>query len=150
MNAELIEKLKHNERPFGLCTKEEQECFKEVRKQNCLFYSVENKWLEILSSSATTNHFPNEQTYRIKSDYQPQPEYMYEDVIIINNELRAKQIGGIYCVIDALVRLPDFRGFGCVSDQFKETWIDIRIDSVAFAVAEGKRVQARFVKGGST
>ena len=35
---ELIEKLKSNERPFGLCSEEEQACFKEATKGNCEIY----------------------------------------------------------------------------------------------------------------
>jgi len=64
---DLIEKLKHNEKPFGLNSPEEQECFEKVGKRNCEEYSG-REWGRVMSV------FFNSHTYRIKPDYQPEPQ----------------------------------------------------------------------------
>lgn len=63
---ELIEKLKKNERPFGLLSKEEQKTLEEVGYKNRMLYSglewIDN-WTDVIDE---TN------VYCIKSDYDPE------------------------------------------------------------------------------
>jgi len=68
MNNEMIEKLKKNEKPFGLLSLEEQECLKKVSIWNCLLYTGVN----FFQPAGTT--FNPETTYCINPDYQPEPE----------------------------------------------------------------------------
>lgn len=63
----LIEKLKKNERPFGLCTKEEQECFRKVGKKNCQFFN--GGWQKSIYDT-----FEPGSVYRIKKTYTPEAE----------------------------------------------------------------------------
>lgn len=63
----LIEQLKHNEKPYGLNSKKEQECFEEVGRENCLVYCFGN-------FEKITADFNTDLTYRIKPDYQPSPQ----------------------------------------------------------------------------
>ena len=67
---DLIEKLKKNERPFGLCSKEEQECFERVGRGNCKCFDINKEWAELISGLC----FGTCSTYRIKSNYQLKPE----------------------------------------------------------------------------
>ena len=64
---ELIKKLKKNNRAFGLCSTEEQECFKEASIDKCIFLNSTNEWVNPIA------FIPN-LTYRIKADYQPEQE----------------------------------------------------------------------------
>jgi len=66
---ELIEKLKKNEKPFGLMEPEEQECLKKVGKKNCLYASDMTKgWLQ----APVNVDFCWGVTYAIKHDYKPE------------------------------------------------------------------------------
>lgn len=65
---DLIEKMKKNEKPFGLLQPEEQECLKKVRNKNCVFYTVDGDW----EDTAGLDSFCIGQVYRIKPDYQPE------------------------------------------------------------------------------
>ena len=47
-NKELITKLKNKDaaRAFGICSPEEQAVYKEVGKENCLYFSETGEWIE--------------------------------------------------------------------------------------------------------
>lgn len=69
----LIEKLKHNEKPYGLNSKEEQECFEKTGLENCQIqadYSI--KWFDC--KQIGIEHFGTAGKFRIKPDYQPEPQ----------------------------------------------------------------------------
>ena len=85
MNKELIEKLKRNEKPFGLLSKEEKECIRKAGMENVQYYNGDN-WIN--KPCAYPDLFTHS-TYRIKPDYQPEPEY--EDVEIV---MHGKCLGG--------------------------------------------------------
>jgi len=65
---DLIEKLKHNKTAFTLLSKEEQECFGKVGANNCRVL-WNRKW-EVIRGEGFGPDF----TYRIKSDYRPEPQ----------------------------------------------------------------------------
>ena len=66
----LIEKLKHNEKPFGRLSPEEQECLRKVGTENCESYFMQ----KYVIGWKQTYAFCGEYAVRIKSDYQPKPE----------------------------------------------------------------------------
>jgi len=67
----LIEQLKHNTTVHGELSAEAQKCFKEVGPKNCLV-----RWNNIWERASRTLNRPfyPDYTYRIKADYQPEPE----------------------------------------------------------------------------
>ena len=79
----LIERLKKNERPFDLCSEEEQVCFKKVKMNSCWIYNGET-WESTHSdvTGITMIGFGNYYTYRIKPDYAPQPKEKKIEIII--------------------------------------------------------------------
>ena len=149
---EMIEKLKKNKKAFGLLEPEEQECFKNVRKINCLWYhgSGVNDWG---SDSGAFSKFDNQTTYAIKPDYKPEPEF-------VDLEIRVKSDGtwrwlGVpdcagnydwlphhFTHLHCLPSLPNFELF-----WYEDTnTIRIDLDEVAHRIHEGKTVYARFRK----
>ena len=73
MNKEIIKRLKDKKfvRAFGLMEETlpgSQECFREVGKKNCLFYSLRG-W-----GIADNEYFVNITTYAIRPNYQPEPD----------------------------------------------------------------------------
>lgn len=74
----LTEKLKDKNyvRAFGLMEPEEQECFKKVGKRNCLSYT------NIGWSTTKVVAFSDYITYAIKTDYQPEPEYVDLEIVL--------------------------------------------------------------------
>ena len=140
MSKEQIEKLKNNEKPFGLLTPEEQECFRKVSKGNCLYVSdMMKKWYQ----APLAGEFCYGCTYRIKPDYQPEPEFVDLEIILL------KKRGKLGCSIDnywhdlhELPSLPNFVGFK--RDYDKGCFL--YLSNVARVVSENKKVFARFRK----
>ena len=138
---ELIEKLKKNEKPFGLLTLEEQECLRKIGIKNCLYYSSGIPNWQIPAG------FANGQTYRIKPDYKPEPEYVDLEIILHNAPVyHQARVVKMLCVridentmyqLHELPSLPGFRGF-----WFGAEWVSY--DRVAIKRDEGKTVYARF------
>jgi len=149
---EMIEKLKKNEKPFGLLSPEEQECFEKVGCKNCLYYDSGKKWHE-----RTVNPFFDVSTYRIKPDYKPKPEFVDLEIIIVGGWLGV-QIPGpgfpieLPYIFTHLHCLPSLQGFQCFWEEPKgftgymlnqAFWT---ISLVSPKISEGKKVFARFRK----
>ena len=144
----IIEKLKKNKMAFGLLELEEQECFREVGKKNCLVYDIKKTWDDKAPCQFT--FWPHE-TCRIKPDYQPEPDYV--DLEIKKNgkwlgawaglgsisELFANEFAHLHC----LPSLPNFEGF-CVDDMPPR----LCLEAVARKISQGCKVYARFRKAG--
>ena len=78
MNKELIEKLKNNEehRIFADMTSDEKKCLKWVSPENCEFLTDNNcRNLEWKSLGIQSEWYP-QGIYRIKPDYQSEPEFV--------------------------------------------------------------------------
>lgn len=73
----LIKHLKTNDRAFGLCSKEERECFQAIKLQNCMFFDSTGSWYGEWGHTV----FQEDVTYRIKADYQAETEYVEEERI---------------------------------------------------------------------
>lgn len=84
----MIERLKSNERLFGLCHREERICFEEVGVENCNIFAGDedspNNWEDAKSHS---KRFLWWRSYRIKPDYAPQPKEKKVEVFQHCNEL---------------------------------------------------------------
>ena len=153
---ELIKKLqdKNYVRAFGLMKPEEQECFRKA-KGNCLVYQGQTG---ILPLWTTGDGFNNTDTYAIKPDYQPEPEFV--DIKIKENACSRAGYGkdvvwlGIFDR-DCPFELPHFfTHLHCLSSmpRFREFWYQDIVTRISFTddgiVAthkdEGKTVYARF------
>ena len=141
---DIIEKLKQNEKPFGLLSKEEQELLKKVEFENRLFYSPEKGWVNDRDS-----YTGNAQTFRIKPDYQPEPEYVdYE----ISLDSTCELLGINWSVseffpLGEIVSMPDFEGFYIKSDYSEpEEWVECLQCLISRNIRAKKEIIARFVK----
>ena len=119
---EMIEKLKDKDyvRAFGRMKPEEQECFKKVGAINCLFYNYHGKW-EVLTEDKA--NFMNCNTYAIKPEYQPEPEFVDLEIVeikdtndinwlvVVKKDGRHGFLPYILTHLHCLSSLPGFAGF---------------------------------------
>lgn len=135
---ELIEKLKKNEKPFGLLSEEEQECLEIVGKNNCLFYDSYGKWL----CGEVSNYFRKNSSYRIRPSYQPEPEYVDYEITLNADTWLGCFVPG---KINSWVRLYkvssvlNFEGFYSKHGRHQ-------VDSISQRINEGFDIYARFRK----
>jgi len=143
MNKDLIEKLKKNEMPFGLLTKEEQKCLKEVGKEYCQYFDG-SKW-----NSRGGTLFILDATYRIKPDYQPEPEYI--DIEITEEDgwlgidckrLYKQELQYPFLHLHCVPSMPNFANFWRGND--KEIYVHFQ--DISQLINQGRTVYARFRK----
>ena len=147
---EMIEKLKKNKKAFGLLEPEEQECFKNVRKINCLWYhgSGVNDWG---SDSGAFSKFDNQTTYAIKPDYKPEPEYVDLEIVengnwlgIVLTDTNKVPLTIVPYVFTKLYELPSLPNFEQFYQSFGGKPCYVSTNYVAKFISEGKKVFARF------
>ena len=135
---ELIERLKSNEKPFGLLSKEEQECFNEIGMKNCEIYRY-SKW-----NQAVHNIFHTDSTYRIKPDYQPEPEYddleikEYEFIYYPRKMLGIDLGNGESYILSKVPSMPNFECF-----LGEDNKVIHCIANISYYINEGNKVIAR-------
>ena len=144
---ELIKKLKDKNyvRAFGLMTPEEQECFREVGKKNCV------NFCDYCWSNAIGAGFVSGSTYVIKPDYQPEPEFVDLEIERSGEWLgvrRTKKVdlplAAEFLNLHCLPSMPNFEGFLCKPEEtMEEKWF---LQGVAKQISLGKKVFARFRK----
>jgi len=137
MNKDLIEKLKKNEMPFCLLTKEEQKCLKEVGKEYCQYFDG-SKW-----NSRGGTLFILDATYRIKPDYQSEPEYEEYEITANADTWLGCYVGGKINHWIRLYKVPALPNFDCF---FVEGGCTINTNHVSNIVYSGRKVFARFRK----
>ncbi len=109
----IIEQLKDNEKPFGRMSEEMQEKAKDIGKNNnfqrwvCL-----NNW-----STAGDDVFIVGSTYRLRDDYEEEPEIEEVGIRNVAGDLIYKYGGVGRRYLDMVFRDPDFIGFK------KDGWI---------------------------
>ena len=148
----MIEKLKKNEKQFVLLSPEEQAFLKSLPENTIEFLLDANyvKWELLISPGFTPMS-----TYRIKSDYQPKPEYVDLEIVALkcSNFGRHVEWLGVLSVsadflpfdfthLHCLPSLPNFDCFWIEDDDKKV--VHIAIHHVASYIREGKKVYARF------
>lgn len=114
----LIEKLKNNEKPYGLNTKEERGCFEKVGRANCLYLQPDITWksIDCIGGSKT---FHKKDVYCIKLDYQPEPGVEKCEVDRKNPyRLRYKRKERVWVFLHEAFSDPDFMYFE-FEDGFK-------------------------------
>lgn len=85
MNKELIERMKKNEKPFGLLNCKEQRLLCSIGREFCQYYAAKGfPWLEL---NRGDNQFDETLTYRIRPDYAPEPEVIRCEVMLQNNNV---------------------------------------------------------------
>ena len=160
MNKELIEKLKDKNyvRAFGMMLPEEQECFEKAEEKNCLKYhgqtGIKALWLSAF-------HFDFTDTYAIKPDYQPEPEYVDLEIVKFEQDLESGTQSsiwlGVHCDangteflpyqfthLHCLPSLPNFHCFYCKDNTVGDCEMDV--NWVSGMRDEGQTVFARFRK----
>ena len=148
----MIEKLKKNEKPFGLLEPEEQAMIKDMMCGGHTLKYIGEKWIALIALDASCCYPVKSATYAIKPDYKPEPEF-------VDLEIRVKSDGtwrwlGVpdcagnydwlphhFTHLHCLPSLPNFAGF-----FWKDKIIiySTYIDHVANRIAEGHKVFARF------
>lgn len=146
MNKELIEKLKDPKQaqPFCLRSEEERVILTKADPSNCLLMSGVNKW------TPSRNHasLSTTDTYILKPDYEPEPEYEDIEVVAdVEGALRLSHaISGKFgqLRIDIISSRKDFVGFFYdINSTHDHCGTASR---VAREIREGHKVYARFVK----
>ena len=138
MNREIIETMKVNTRGWMFLSPAEQECLREVSKDggvDNLEYDGEWKSEELCSMVTPSS------IWRIRSDYEPEPEYIDIEVVRVKGENRLKEgcPNSQYTYLWWVQCDKDFVGF--LTD---EGWI--ALDRVATTLYSGDFVVARFRK----
>lgn len=141
---EMIEKLKTNTTAFGYLTKEEQEFFKIIGKENCIVLGETNNEYWIQGLSILKWYFNN--VYRIKSDYQPEPEYEDIELQIIPFVKKGETLLGIILnnvnkiPLYKIPSMPNFEKF------MKDNYNAVGFENIAKNIAEGIKIFARLRK----
>ncbi|MBE3035722.1 MAG: hypothetical protein IMZ70_01360 [Candidatus Atribacteria bacterium] len=144
---DLIEKLKKNEKPFGLLTPEEQAMIKDMM---CGGHTLKYSGVEWIALDASSCYPANIITYAIKPDYKPEPEVV--DLEIVQNTDRADKWLGVYGALLAsydfvelhcLPSLPGFKGFWHKGPNDSNIGGD-HLEEIAEMVDEKTKVFARF------
>src|SRR4030042_462632 len=148
----LIEKLKHNEKPFGRLSPEEQECRRKVGTENCESYFMQKYAIGWKQTYA----FCGEYAIRSQSDYQPKPEKPeYVDIKITREHdttgwlgIRfAETIPNIkydFLPLHCIPSLSNFEMFYFLDSDDEES--EEFLDSISRLIDSGKKVFARFRK----
>lgn len=136
---DMIEKLKKNEKPFGLLSKEEQECLKDVEVIN-LEHFQDGKWEQ---SFALLDHL----TYRINPDYQSEPEHEDVEIEIEDNRLGIDSTKWFdkelhFTPLHEIIDMPNFVDFLDLDEAIAE----VALKYVSTRVRLKHKVIARFVK----
>lgn len=144
---EIIKRLQDKTfvRAFGLMEETlpgSQECYRKVGKENCLFYTG-NDWEQLKGVD-----FYNE-TYAIKPDYKPEPEFLDLEIIEQAGWLGVSRHDKVshqpFTYIHCLPSLPNFVEFYVIAEDLRpDLIVEIGIDDVAQHIFEGKTVFARF------
>jgi hypothetical protein len=149
----LIEKLKNNTTPYALCSKDEQDCFQWVGRDNLLVFWPD-KWHDAANDTHTMNpHL----AYRIKPDYQPQPETVDLLVVSALHTFGKKCLTVLGCIctdedifipLHELPSLPGFRGFWLITQH--EPGVRIRLDKSIADELDGQKCIAECIDEGKT
>jgi len=105
MNKELIEALKKNEKPFGKMTAEMKEAMFEIGIPHFQRYMYLNAW------HGNLNSFASELTYRLRPDYEMEPEIMENVVFKVGKKLMTNITFNKRTTLSEAVDHPDFIGF---------------------------------------
>ena len=146
---ELIERLKTNEKAWVFLTAEEQKCMREVNKTGAIGnLKYDGEWECFSKPWALLGEGANE-IWRIKSNYQPQPEYV--DYPVATFESGGERWLGIFrgtvnawTHLHCLPSLPGFRGFRKTNSH--DEIVAIHTEDVAPACDRKEKVVARFDK----
>ena len=109
---ELIEALKDNEKPFGLMSEEMQAKMEEIGYEYCECYENTEKyeWGPLIQFNEY--NFGQEYTYRLRPNYEENPEIVECEVKEKDGDLWAFTESGLPRVsIERALRKPDFIGF---------------------------------------
>ena len=155
MNNELIKRLKDKNyvRAFGLMTPEEKGCFEKVGWDNCIYFANTGSWVTTILARSRT--FSQSDTYAIKPDYKPAPEYWDCEIERIGRLLMARPQYGMGDIltgptsIHKLPSLPNFHEFWLwddYEDDKRDKEEPIYLEDVSRLIDKKRKVFARFRK----
>ncbi len=137
MKPEIIKALKENTSAFGLMSPELQKAAKEIERSNFQVWECV-MWKNVIYNYLKFN--PNE-TYRLRSDYWPEPEYVkfeifpHEDGLMYEPHVSCQNYWP-----ECALRNPNF--FKFEDNDGKQVFID----NIANSIRQGKKCYAVFVK----
>jgi len=105
MNAEMIEELKQNETPWGFLSKKKQDYLKKVAPGYCIQLSLSDgneHWFAMRPDAMFAR------IYRLRKDYQPEPEIERCEVYSDNGWVWYKREDGRERILSCAVDDPDF------------------------------------------
>jgi len=113
---DIIERLKKNEKPFGLMDEDLQDFTREIEKNNFKYYHYSAGGFCDFDNKNIGNVFLYNIVYQLKADYQPEPEIVECKVIIadnknFDNEIVYIQPDGQYILLPLCTTDPSWYGF---------------------------------------
>ena len=116
----LIEKLKNNKVAFGLMEKEEQECFRKVKRVNCQFISYSGIWKD---TDDGDSDFSYNYTYRIRPDFK---EENGERKLAVTIDCNFELIFETHLFVKPLYKAIDLLNFKCFEYENGERSLEPR------------------------
>jgi hypothetical protein len=102
----IIEMLKKNEKPFGLMCSLMQDKAKEIGKKEFEYFSDTRSWVNNVS-----NTWYNGNVYRLRPDYEEEPEIVECEVFVEDSILRYTHDEDKHAALAWAPNRPDFIGF---------------------------------------
>ena len=128
---ELIEQLKDKTyvRAFGLMTPIEQDVYKKVGKENCVYFLGDKGCWDWRETSG--DKFSSQIEYAIKPNYKPEPEYVDLEIVQEGYFLGIRQKKGMYPAmpfdfthLHCLLGMPKFWGFYLADNvEVRPEWV---------------------------
>lgn len=150
MNTELIKALKENKEAFGLMSEEMQEAAREIGREDFLAYCDIASFESV--KVAPEDHFDMSTAYRLRPDYEPEPEYEKCEITVIEDELCYKTSVNSF-PIDLAPRYPNFYRFELHKNGEQTACIlSISLECIATAIrpvsqgGQGHKCYAVFIK----
>lgn len=110
----ILQQLKDNEKPFGLMSEEMQrEIVRHKFKGHRQVYSCGGQW-ETHDPDTSLNV---DDTYRLRADYEDEPEMVECEIELFKNELMYLSVSGVWTKVSHAPNKPDFIGFKFESGQ---------------------------------
>ncbi len=140
--SNLIQQLKDNEKPFGLMSEEMQEKAKGIGQPEFEMYMKNDTWMVCGSYNNFTLKKVTDQTYRLRSGYEDEPEI--EECEIIGTRYSIKHLNGTGTItsLSEAINDPRFIGFKFESGQVELSPIVFKSDCSTKSICQFRDLAA--------
>ncbi len=132
----IVQQLKDNEKPFGLMSEEMRKRIRELAPKSVLQFWNNDKW-----DCAMTPSFKGSTTYRLRADYEDEPEIVEHEIFGVESHLHFHYQGTRHSVCQAYDQ-PDFIGFKYESGQVELSPIVFKSDCSTKSICQFRDLAA--------